>query len=551
MTIQLHRRLSTKSPLKDLLSGLTTAIVSLPLAIAFGIASGAGAQAGLYGAVAIGLIAALFGGTSTLISEPTGPMTVLMAAILVRMASLSPEYGLVLAFTTVMVAGLVQIAFGVFRLGRYFTMMPYSVISGFMSGIGLLLIITQLPSLLGSIRPAAGIFQSLEMIRELLVTPDLPEIFIGLGALLILFLTPGKITRFIPGQLLALGLGSIGAFVFLEPGSYRTIGELGLGMPRFILPRVNPEFLPMILVDGVILGILGSIDTLLTAMISDSLTREQHNSNRELIGQGLGNLVSGLIGGLPGAGATMGTVVNIQTGSRSPLAGVFRAGFLLLIVTLFSPLLSLVPLGVLAAIAIKVGLNILDWSFLGRAHKISLTASFLMYSVMVLTVFVDLLVAVGAGIFIANIITIERLSALHSTNIRTVDPSGDPVVLSPVERKLLEAAEKKVVLFHLSGPMIFGVAQAIAKEASLMNSEVRALILDLTEVSFLGTTVMLALENLILDALQGNTSVWISGSSVEQKLSSLNLPQGRLFFCETRLQALEQAVLGLQDATRV
>ncbi|AHC15908.1 SulP family inorganic anion transporter [Salinispira pacifica] len=540
----LSGRLKSPNPSKEIFAGVTTAVVSLPMAVAFGVASGAGAQAGIYGAVLVGFFAAIFGGTNTLISEPTGPMTVLIAAVVVRMTSRYPEYGLAMVFTVVMVAGIVQILFGVFKLGKYFTMMPYSVISGFMSGIGLLLVFNQLPVLLGADSSASTVYDALSSIPGLIAAPSPAEWLIGFFALAILFLTPRRLARKIPPQLVALVLGSLGAIILFPAGDVRSIGEIGIGLPKLVVPHIRPSELVQILIDGTILGVLGAIDSSLTAMIADSLTREHHDSNRELIGQGVGNIASGLFGGLPGAGATMGTVVNIQSGARSPMAAIIRSLVLVLFVFVLAPVIGHVPRVVLAAIAVRVGFNILDWSFLGRAHKISRTATLIMYAVMILTVFVDLLVAVAVGVFIANIITIERLSGHPATRVRTIDPSGDPVVVSADEQRILEQAEGGIILFHLSGPMIFGVAQAIAREASAMDENADVLLVDLTEVSFLSTTVALGLENLINETLAEGKTVIISGASpeVREKLKRTGLKHANLDFYQSRMDALNRGL---------
>jgi SulP family sulfate permease len=302
------------------------------MALAFGVASGAGAEAGLYGAVLIGLFAALFGGTPTLISEPTGPMTVVFTAVITTMMAADPENGMAMAFTTVMLAGLFQIVFGLLKLGRYVTMMPYTVISGFMSGIGFILIIIQMPALLGYASPGGGVMGSLTALPELAAQFKPGETALGLLALAILFLMPKRLRRLVPPQLLALVVGTLLAVLVLGSGAYRAIGEIPGGLPSIHLPTLSAAQWQTILVNALVLAMLGAIDALLTSVIADSLTRTNHNSDKELVGQGLGNLASGLCGGLPGAGATMGTVVNIQTGARSALSGVTRALVLALVV---------------------------------------------------------------------------------------------------------------------------------------------------------------------------------------------------------------------------
>ncbi|MFP4645001.1 MAG: SulP family inorganic anion transporter [Spirochaetales bacterium] len=529
---------------RDVLGGVTTAVVSLPLALTFGSVSGLGAAAGLWGAIAVGLFASIFGGTKTLISEPTGPMTVFFAAIVTQNVASDPELGVAAALTVVMLAGVFQILFGVLRLGRYITMMPYSVVSGFMSGIGILLIIQQFPSLLGvSLDAQGGVLDVLTAIPEIAAGIQTTDLIIGGGSLLLLFAVPARVRRLIPAQLLVL-LVSIPAVLLIPSlANVRTIGEIPFGLPQLTVPYVPIERLWPLLIDAALLGLLGSIDSLLTSMIADSLTREFHDSNRELIGQGTGNLVSGLIGGLPGAGATMGTVVNIQVGARKPIAGVIRALVLLLFAAVLAPLLRFVPMAALSAIAVKVGVDILDWSFLGRAHRISRSATLIMTVVLLLTVLVDLIVAVGVGVFIANVLEIERLSNLPSTRVTSIDAAGDPVLLSEEEREILNKHEGNIILFHLSGPMIFGVAQAIARESAAMSRSARVLVLDLENVSVLGTTIGLALENVIRETLSNGKPVIVCAheQSIVEKFGKLGLFADGVTLVDTRIDALRSA----------
>jgi sulfate permease, SulP family len=339
----------------DIFGGLTTAVISLPLALAFGMASGAGAQAGLYGAVLVGLFAAIFGGTRHLISEPTGPMTVMMTVVVTQLVATHPENGMAMAFAAVLVAGVTQVLLGAFRLGHYVTLMPYSVISGFMSGIGILLILTQLGPLTGQSAPAGGALGVVRTLPELWQGIDLAECLLAALALAILFLTPRSWRRLCPPHLLALVLGTAASAFFLGDVGLRRIGEIPMGLPTFRLPLFSTEQLTIILFDGIILGLLGAIDTLLTAMIADSLTRKPHDSDRELIGQGIGNFVASLFGGLPGAGATMGTVVNIQVGAQSPAAAILRALLLLSVVLVFAPYLGSIPMAPFLSVVGRFG----------------------------------------------------------------------------------------------------------------------------------------------------------------------------------------------------
>lgn len=529
----------------DIFGGLTAAIVSLPLALAFGVASGAGAIAGLYGAVCVGFFAALFGGTPTLISEPTGPMTVVMTAIVASLTAKNPELGLPMAFTVVMLAGIFQILFGIFKMGKYITLMPYSVISGFMSGIGVILIILQIPPFLGQAAPKGGVLGTVQKIPELLSNINPPEAILGAITLAIIFLMPSKFKRFVPPQLLALVIGTLISLFFFQGAEIRRIGDIPVGLPTLQMPTFSAAQMITMLVDGAVLGMLGCIDTLLTAVIADSLTRTEHKSNKELIGQGIGNLVSGICGGLPGAGATMGTVVNIQTGATTALSGITRALILLVVVLWAAGLTKSIPMAVLAGIALKVGIDILDWSFLKRSHKISLKGTLIMYGVLLLTVFVDLIVAVGVGVFIANILTIDRLSELQAQEVKTITDNDDEILLSPEEKRLLNQANGRIILFYLSGPMIFGVSKAIAREHTAMK-EADVLILDLSDVPLLGVTASLAIENAIKDAIDKSLQVFIVGatSKIQHRLERLGilaqLPPDHVLM--DRTIALQQAV---------
>jgi len=508
----------------DLFGGLTAAIVSLPLALAFGVASGVGPLGGLYGAVCVGFFAALFGGTPTLISEPTGPMTVVMTGIVAGLTASNPDNGLAMAFTVVMLAGIFQIIFGSLKLGRYITLMPYSVISGFMSGIGVILIILQIAPFLGQPTPKGGVLGTVQAIPGLIANLNPSELLLGTLTLAIIFLMPKAWKKVVPPQLVALVIGTVVSLTFFQDIDIRRIGEIPVGLPPLQLPTFTSGQVTRMLVDGVMLGMLGCIDTLLTAVVADSLTRTEHNSNQELIGQGIGNIVSGLCGGLPGAGATMGTVVNIQTGARSALSGLTRALILLVVVLGAARLTEPIPMAVLAGIALKVGIDILDWSFLKRSHQVSTKGSLIMYGVLFLTVFVDLIVAVGVGVFIADILTIERLSEMQSSEVKLVADTDDDVTLTDEQKQILDQAHGRVLLFCLNGPMIFGVSKAIAREHNAMQ-EADALVVDLTEVPSMGVTASLAIENVIRDAHDKGLLVYVVGASekVQKRLQKLGL----------------------------
>ncbi|NET59649.1 MAG: SulP family inorganic anion transporter [Symploca sp. SIO2E6] len=544
--MQLTNRIHFRNLRGDIFGGVTAAVIALPMALAFGVASGAGASAGLWGAVLVGFFAALFGGTPTLISEPTGPMTVVMTAVIAHLTAADPENGMAMAFTVVMMAGVIQIILGSLRLGKYVTLMPYTVISGFMSGIGIILIILQLGPFLGQASPKEGVLGTVQNLPQLFANINFGEAGLGILTLLILFLMPSKLKRFVPPQLVALVVGTILALIlFPEADAIRRIGAIDAGWPSLQVPTFTADQFQTMLIDALVLGMLGCIDALLTSVVADSLTRTQHNSNKELIGQGLGNLVSGLFGGIAGAGATMGTVVNIQAGGRTAVSGLTRAFILLVVVLGAANLTAVIPMAVLAGIALKVGINIIDWDFLKRAHQVSWKGSLIMYGVIILTVFVDLIVAVGVGVFVANILTIERLSKLQAQDVKTITDADDQILMSDTEKELLDRANGRVLLFHLSGPMIFGVSKAISRQQVAMEDH-DVLIVDLNDVPHLGITSSLAIENTVKEAYDKGRQVFIVGAQGQtakrlKNLGVLNmLPPNNVLM--SRLEALEQAV---------
>ena len=268
-----------------------------------------------------------------------------------------------------------------------------------------------------------------------------------------------------PPQLLALVVGSVVASLFLA-GEVRVIGAIPDGLPEFQLPVFEMRHWQIMLANALVLAMLGSIDALLTSVIADSMTKRESDANKELIGQGIGNIASGLFGGIPGAGATMGTVVNIQSGGRSALSGLSRVAVLIVVLLWISDLTAMIPLAVLSGIAFKVGLDIIDWRFLSRAHIVSSKAALIMYGVILLTVFVDLIIAVAVGVFIANLLTIERLTAAHADSVKAIrDPNAEE--LSRDEQTILKETNGSILIlpwearyFSVSPKQFLGNAQS-------------------------------------------------------------------------------------------
>lgn len=516
----------------DLTGGITAGVVALPLALALGVASGLGPMAGLYGAIFVGFFAAVFGGTASQISGPTGPMVVVLAGLF---ASLSGDASLI--FTAIVLAGLFQIVFGVLGLGAYIRLVPYPVISGFMSGIGVIIIILQLSPLLGHESPS-GTLGALGHLPTALGDIHVANLLLGLGSLALVYFWPASVGKYVPAPLAALVVGGLLAYGVLD---VPVLGDIPSGLPSLHLP-VMPEQSQLFLVieAALILALLGAIDSLLTSLVADNMTRTRHNSNRELIGQGIGNTFSGLFGGIAGAGATMRTVVNIRSGGKTRASGAVHALLLLAIVLGLGPLAANIPLAVLAGILVKVGLDIVDWNYLKRAHQGPRWDLLLMVMVLGLTVFVDLITAVAAGVVLAALSFVRQVAQLQIENLRYRPEHLD----SPEEKALLNDAGDAVMLFDFSGPLSFGAAADLGHRVrEHCEPGSRILVLDFTSVPYLDVSAVMAVENIAADALSSGKHLYLVGmnTSVTNTLKNMNggLPGDASF--TTRLDALKAA----------
>ena len=535
----------------DFLGGVTAAVVALPLALAFGNAAlgEGGAVYGLCGAVVVGFFAALFGGTPSQVSGPTGPMSVAVAGVVATLADLGVNQEvaagelLPLVMTAVVLGGLFQILFGVLRLGRYVTLVPYSVVSGFMSGVGVIILLLQVGPFLG-ISTRGGVMASLTQLYQHFSSGGGPNpVAMGIGVMTaaVVFLTPKPIGRILPSPLLAL---LIITPISLQWGEQvARIGTIPEGGLRLMLPAVGDHWGALVQA-GLILAVLGSIDSLLTSLVADSLTQTQHQSDRELIGQGIGNSLAGLFSGLPGAGATMRTVINVKSGGKTPLSGMIHALALLLVLMGAGPLAAQIPNALLAGILLKVGVDIIDWNFLLRAHRISVKTAGVMYGVLLMTVFWDLIWAVLVGVFVANLMTIESITAYQLEGMETQDSTITSPDLPADEKALLDACDGHVMVFRLSGPLSFGAAKGISDRMPLVRNY-KVLILDLSAVARLGVTAALAIESMLNAAVGHQRHVFLVAPEgrVRQRLERLSL-QDRVTgdLSISRKAALQRAV---------
>ena len=510
----------------DVLGGLTAAVVALPLALAFGNAAlgPGGAIYGLYGAVVVGFLAALFGGTPAQVSGPTGPMSVTVAGVVASLAAvgvprdLSAGEILPLVMAAVVIGGLFQILFGLLRLGKYITLVPYSVVSGFMSGIGVIIITLQIGPLLG-ISTRGGVLESLSTLFNNF-EPNGAAVAVAVMTLAIVFLTPRKISQWVPSPLLALLIVTPLSILLFGDSSIDRIGAIPEGGLSLSLPDPSlGNFFPIILKAGLVLAVLGAIDSLLTSLVADNISQTRHNSDRELIGQGIGNAVAGIFTGLPGAGATMRTVINVKSGGSTPISGMVHSVVLLFVLVGAGPLAAQIPTALLAGILIKVGLDIIDWGFLLRAHKLSLKTASVMYGVLLMTVFWDLIWAVLVGVFIANMLTIDSITETQLEGMEADNPfdsssnnNAANAQLPSDEKALLDRCAGEVMLFRLKGPLSFGAAKGITERMMLVRNY-KVLILDITDVPRLGVTATLAIEDMVQEAINNSRKAYVAGAT--------------------------------------
>lgn len=489
----------------DVFGGFTAAVVALPLALAFGVASGLGAEAGLYGAIAVGFIAAIAGGTPVQVSGPTGPMTVAIALVATQFASTPGTIVAVIAL-----AGLFQIAFGLAGVGRYVKLVPMPVVSGFMSGIGVIIIVLQIAPMLGHVAPAGPILVKLLAIPDFLAAMNVAPLVLGVVTLAVMTVMPGPVARMFPPPLAAIVLGTVlGMTVF--PGA-ATIGALPTGLPSITIPAISLGELPDVVRFALVLAFLGSVDSLLTSLVVDSINRagKRHDSNRELIGQGLGNIAAGFVGGLPGAGATMRTLVNIKAGGSTRLSGAIHAVLLAGVVLGFGSLASHIPLAVLAGILLKVGYDIIDWRYLKRIRTAPRAGIVIMSATLLLTVFVDLVTAVAAGFVMASVLFVARMADAQIKSTRVVSGPAEHLDLTPEEQAILERWQGRIVLCEIEGPLSFGSARDVS-DILHGSKEQDVLILDLNGVPFIDSSASIALEDVLLALRERNDELVLFG----------------------------------------
>ena len=504
--------LSFKNLSGDMFGGVTAAIVALPLALAFGVQSGMGAIAGLYGAIAVGIFAALFGGTQTQISGPTGPMAVVASAIIATevayYGSLDAAIGTIVA--TFVLAGLFQILLGVLKVGQYIRYMPYPVVSGFMSGIGAIIIIMQIFPFFGLSSPKS-IVEIVSSLGSIVSQVNIEAVALSSATIAIIYLFP-KLSKKVPSALVALvSLTILSALINLN---VPIIGDIPKGFPDIhidTLLALDWHHPMLIVIPAITLAALGAIDSLLTSVVADNMTKTQHKSNKELIGQGIGNTLAGIIGGLPGAGATMRTVVNINAGGKTNLSGVIHGLILIIILFGAGEYARLIPLPVLAGILITVGIGIIDYKGIKHIVDVPRADAVIMLIVLGLTVFVDLLQAVAVGMVLASILFMKQMSdtAESKSFSKTLKDFHDIYPHSAEDKEAYDAIHEQVYIQHFDGPIFFGFTSHFKKMMQEL-PQISVVIFKMNNVPSIDQSGMYAIEDAILELEKKSITVLIT-----------------------------------------
>jgi SulP family sulfate permease len=517
--------LRSKNVSGDIFGGITAAIVALPLALAFGVQSGMGAITGVYGAISLGFFAALFGGTKTQVSGPTGPMTVVSSVIVAGEIALygSIEAAMGTIVATFVLAGIFMIIMGLSRIGQYIRYMPYPVISGFMSGIGMIIIIMQIFPFFGISSPSSilDIFSNLSEIGNNI---NIHAVVLASATIAIIYLFP-KITKKIPSALVSLlSLSIISTLLNLN---VPIIGDIPKGFPDVHLDTLLSMdwHHPMVMIiPALTLASLGAIDSLLTSVVADNMTKTQHNSNKELIGQGIGNMVAGLIGGLPGAGATMRTVVNIRAGGTGRLSGIIHSAVLLIVLLGAGEYAKLIPLPILAGILITVGIGIIDYKGIKHLGSVPRADAAVMIIVVLLTIFADLLQAVAIGLVMASLLFMKQMgdiSELKSVSSTLLDDFHH-IDLRDDEKNISDDIKNKIYIQHFHGPIFFGFTAHFKKMMKEL-PDVSIVIFRMNNVPTIDQSGMYAMEDAILELNKKNITVVISEIQAQPQDMLINI----------------------------
>jgi sulfate permease, SulP family len=493
----------------DIFGGITAGVVALPLCLAFGVASGLGPAAGLYGGIILGIVAAAVGGTPVQISGPTAPMTLIAASIVAANTSSNAEIQLAPVVGIFCLAGALQVVFGVARLGNYIRFLPYPAISGLMTGIGIIIIIQQIFPIVGLQSPSSNPVEILKSLGALAQGARLDAFLLAAATVAIALLLP-RFFSAVPPSLVALILltGIAVAFGLSAP----TIGDIPRGLPDFVLPHLNIADFKFAFLTAFQLAFLGAIDALTTSLVADNMTRTHHDSNRELIGQGAGNIGAALFGGIPGAGAFMRTAINVRAGGRHRSSGVIHGLFLLAILLGLSSVVRYIPHAVLSGILVSAGLSIIDYRSLGHLFRAPRGDTWVMGIVVVLTIFTDLITAVGTGAVLGSLIFMTKIARTMEQNTTLTLVEDE---LWQDELQIPDALKRRLLIKHVSGPLFFGFVYAFRRIAERA-TDGKMLVLRMEHVTYMDQSGIYALQDVLVDLEAAGLKVFVVGLPRDQ-----------------------------------
>jgi SulP family sulfate permease len=493
--------------LHDLLAGITVGLVALPLAMAFGIASGVTPQAGLYTAVVAGFLISALGGSRTQIGGPTGAFVVIVAGIVAR-------FGLSgLAMVTLM-AGVLLLAMGFTGLGSAVRFIPRPVVIGFTNGIAILIASTQIKDFFG-LRVGAVPSEFLPRMKMLIThmgTLNVQALLIGAVTLAFLLFLP-RLNKRIPVSIIALLVCTLGAVVFHLP--VETIGSrfggIPRGLPPFSIPDFHSEHILPLIPSAFTVALLAALESMLSAVVADGMTGDRHNPNVELVGQGIANMLSPLFGGIPATGAIARTATNIRSGARTPVAGMIHALTLLVVLLVAAPLASYIPLATLAAVLFVVAWNMGEWREIGGILQLGFTSSAVWLVTFVLTVFADLTVAVGVGMALASLLYIYRIA-----ETTTVSPVTDDYIRDGLSHSLQgRIVPPYVTLLRIHGPFLFGTTEKLVEATANIEAFAPVVILRLRNMTAIDATGIHAIET-FAKRLQGSGRALLLCGAMQQ-----------------------------------
>ena len=501
---QLPQRYSFQTMFGDVLGGITAAVVGLPVALAFGVSSGLGPAAGIYGAVAVGFFAAVFGGTRSLISGPTGSMTVAMAVIVTSYAENMAQ-----AFTIVIMAGLIQMLFGFLRIGRFVSYTPYSVVAGFMTGVGIIILSVQILPFMGADPVTGGPVEAMRNFSGIIEGFDISAVGIAGVTLGVAIIWPSRLDKYLPSTLVALFAGIIVTVLWFSNAP--TIGSVPTDLPVLKMPALSFDALVRAIEPAMVLALVGSADTLLTALVGDSMTRARHDPNKELFAQGLGAVVTGFIQGLPGSGATPSTIANIRAGGTTLMAGVIAVVILVVMILALEDYVAKIPNALLAGILMKVALDTIEWRFVTRLLRIQREHMVVMLLTLGLTVFLDLVTAIAVGMIAAAVTSARQFERLELDSVVSVPILDQSFFGGRAREDDLEDFTARVGLVALRGSFTVASSRKLLDTIGEDIREHEVVILDFSNTVYIDESAAMVIERLIETATSYETGCIVMG----------------------------------------